>query len=139
MPEPLRRLQVAFTYHLLLELVGSDGHVDGSELDYLERLFPIDDLRAFGFVDGGGRLTAAFEECRDLALLELPDRLTLGEKLGILEIVAEASAADGVLTPEEADTLAAAAAMLAIPDRDWRDHVDGMLRGGRLRRDGTGA
>jgi hypothetical protein len=139
MPEDVRRLQVAFTYHLLLEVVGSDGHVDGAELDYLEQVFPIDGLRGFGFVDGAGRLTPAFEEARDLALIELPERLTLGEKLGIVEIVAEASAADGVLTAEEADTLAAVARMLAIPDRAWRDHLDGMLRSGRLRRDGTGA
>jgi hypothetical protein len=139
MPDEVRRLQVAFTYHLLLEVVGSDGHVDGAELDYLEQVFPIDGLRSFGFVDGTGRLTRAFEEARDLALVDLPDVLTLGEKLGIVEIVAEASAADGLLTPEEADMLAAVARMLAIPDRAWREHLDGLLRSGRLRRDGTGA
>jgi uncharacterized tellurite resistance protein B-like protein len=137
MPDDVRRLQVAFTYHLLLEVVGSDGHVDGAELDYLQRIFPIDDLEAFGFVDGDGRLTDAFEEARDLALIELPDRLTLGEKLGVVEIVAEATAADGVLTPEEADTLAAVARILGIPAGEWHTHLDGMFVSGRLRRDAT--
>jgi uncharacterized tellurite resistance protein B-like protein len=138
MPEDSRHLQVAFTYHLLLEVVRADGTVDGAELDWLERRFPLEGLREFGFVDSAGRLTAAFHEARDLARIELPDRLTVGEKLALLEVVAEASAADGVLTPEEADALAAVAEILGLPDADWRDHLDALVSSGRLRRDGTG-
>jgi Tellurite resistance protein TerB len=136
MPEDHRHLQVAFTYHLLLEAIRSDGSVDGAELDWLEQAFPMAELRRFGFVDAAGHLTPAFDEARDRAQVELSDVLTTGEKLGVVELVAEAVAADGVLTAEEVDLLAAAGRMLSLPDRAWREHLDGMLSAGRLRRDG---
>jgi hypothetical protein len=109
--------------------------VEAEELAFVEDAFPLDALRGFGFVDGAGRLTAAFDEARDLALVELPDRLTAGEKLALLERLTEATAADGVLTAEEFDALSAAARTLALASDQWRDHMDALLAGGRVRRE----
>lgn len=130
MPDDLQRLQLAFAYHMIEQVIGSDAALDGEEAAYLAEVFPLELLARLGFVDGSGARTAAFDEARDLALVELPDRLTLGEKLGLVELLVGAAAADGLLTAQEVDALSAAARMLGVGDAAWAEHLDGLLRGG---------
>lgn len=134
----LRRLQVAFAFHMTREVLEVDSVVHPQEVRFLERAFPEETLRELGFVDADGRPTPALAEAAEAALLELPERLTLGEKLALLESLVEASAADGQLAAEEADALAAAARMLGIPADSWADHVAGLLASGALVRDASG-
>lgn len=138
MPHSLAQLQLAFAYHVVLELIRADANVDGTELAFLEDRFPRHDLRACGLVDADGALVEQFAEVVQTALCELPERLTVGEKLALVEIVAGASAADGLLVPEEADALAAVARMLGVDDRQWLEHLEGLIAAGRLRRDDAG-
>lgn len=138
MPDDLQRLQLAFAYHMIREVVGADAELVQEELDYLDAVFPKALLRKLGFIDGSDQLTPAFEEARDAALYELPDRLTLGEKLGLVELLVGASAADGLLTAEEVDALAASAGMLGVPTEAWSDHLEQLLKQGGVRRDEAG-
>ena len=138
MAEDLLRLQLAFAYHMIEQVIGSDAETEREELRYLAEVFPPELLRDLGYEDADGARTEAFREARDLSLVELPERLTDGEKLGLLDLLVGASAADGVLTAEEADALGAAARILGIPDATWREHLAALLGSGRVRRDGSG-
>lgn len=138
MPVPLRQLQLAFAYHRVVELIGVDHQVDDAELAFLDATFPRDELRACGLLDGDGATTPRFADAVQTALTELPQLLTLGEKLALVELVAGASAADGVLVPEEADALAAVARTLGVDDAQWLGHLEALIATGRLRRDESG-
>lgn len=131
-------LKLAFAYHMILQAIGSDAQVDADELEWLKRTFPPELMSRHGLLDASGRPTATFEEARDLALVELPERLTPGEKLVLVELLVEACAADGVLAAEEVDVLAAAASMLGLQDDAWMTQLQEQLASGRLRRDGAG-
>lgn len=135
MPDDLQRLQLAFAYHMIEQVIGSDADLHGEEVAYLSDVFPRELLARLHFLDEAGSRTAAFDEARDLALVELPERLTAGEKLGLVELLVGAAAADGVLTAEEVDALSAAARMLGLDDAAWSEHLDGLLGGGRIRRE----
>jgi hypothetical protein len=134
MPDDLQRLQLAFAYHMIEQVIGSDADFDEEEVGYLAEVFPPEMLVRLGFLDGSGARTAAFEDARDLALIELPERLTLGEKLGLIELLVGAAAADGLLTAGEVDALSATARMLGVSDAAWADHLDGLLSVGGIRR-----
>ena len=82
----LQLQKLAFATHMVRQIIGADAFVAPEELAYLHRTFPPDLLREAGFVDGDGAFTPRFTEARDTAVLELADRLTLGEKLA-MEIV----------------------------------------------------
>lgn len=138
MPDDLDDLQLAFAYHLAVELVSVDEAVETPELAFLGETFSRERLVAAGLVDPAGHVTPKFHECRDRALVELPGALDEDAKLRLIGVVADASAADGVLSPEEADALSAVARILQIDDRRWLDHVEAMIATGRLRRDATG-
>ncbi|MEQ1504081.1 MAG: hypothetical protein ABMB14_17695 [Myxococcota bacterium] len=139
MPDDPAHLQLAFAYLATLELVGADAHVGLEELAFVHRRFPLDRLVAAGFVDGDGRTTPALHEARARATLALPARLSLADKLALLALVADASAADGVLSPEEADALSALAQLLDVADAAWMGHLATLFASGALRRDATGA
>ena len=138
MSQPLEALQLAFAYHMVEQIIGSDEDLDPTELRYLDEVFPPSLMREHGFVDPDGYTTAAFEEARDVALLELPARLTPGEKLALVEILVGAAAADGVLAAEEVDVLHGAARMLGLDDRAWGEHLQGLIASGRVHRDDAG-
>lgn len=134
----VRRLQVAFAYHMVRQVLEVDADFALREQGFLEQHFPQASLRALGFLDDRGSPTAELEEACHQALVELPDLLTLGEKLSIMEQLVSATAADGVLAPEEVDALSAAARMLRVPEDVWVEHVEGLLDSGELRRDTSG-
>ncbi len=134
----LHRLQVAFAYHMARQVLEVDDEFLAREQSFLDQAFSPRLMRDLGFFDAENRPTAALAETAELALIELPERLTLGEKLSTMEQLVEASAADGVLRAEEVDALAAAARMLGVPDQAWQEHVGALLSSGRLSRDPSG-
>ena len=134
--DELPLLQLAFVYHLVNQLIGIDGQVDESELDFLEQTFPRELMEDYNFIDARGNFTQTFEDARDLALVVLPERLTAGERLALMDVLIEASASDGVLEPEEGKILDAAAAMLQIETGIWIDHLDHLLETGTLQPSG---
>lgn len=139
MPHDTRKLQLAFTLHMAQQILGSDLDVVDSEAAWLHATFPQQMLHDTGFLDNEGRPTAAFEEARDVALLELPVSLDEVQKLQVMEVLVGAAAADGLLAAEESTALAHAARLLGVPDADWSSHLDQLIASGLLRRDDAGA
>lgn len=133
-----RRLQLAFAYHMARQILEVDAEFLAREQSFLDQHFPPDLMRALGFFDERNAPLPAIAEAANEAISLLPDLLTLGEKLSMMEQLVEASAADGVLAAEEVDALAAAAAMLEIPNETWQEHVELLVSSGRLARDQSG-
>jgi hypothetical protein len=135
----IRLLQLAFTIHMAEQILGSDLDVVDEEAAWLHATFPPEMLRQTGLLGVDGHRTAAYEEARDVALLELPDALSEGEKLAVMEVLVGAAAADGLLAAEEANALAHAARLLGVGDREWASHLEQLIAAGQLRRDDAGA
>ncbi|MCB9684176.1 MAG: hypothetical protein H6738_00495 [Alphaproteobacteria bacterium] len=133
-----RRLQLAFAYHMARQILEVDEEFLAGEQRFLDQQFPPDLMRELGFFDAADQPLPALAEAANEAISLLPDLLTLGEKLSMMEQLVEASAADGVLAAEEVDALAAAAAMLEIPNDTWQEHVENLVSSGRLSRDQSG-
>ena len=131
-------LQLAFAYHTIQRIIGSDAQIDEVELSFLHGEFPPDLLRTTGFIDPSGRLTPVFLDARDEALRDLPSRLTQGQKLALLDLLIGAAASDGVLAAEEADVLFDVARSLSVEGDGWRRRLDQLLDSGRIRRDDAG-
>lgn len=138
MAADLEHLQLAFAYHMVCEVVGADATIDPVEFAWVRQTFPLTRLEELGLVDVDGKTTALFDDLRYQALTELPERLIPEQKLALVELVAKASAADGVLSPEEADTIAAVARILGVQQEHWMALLDDMLQSGALHRDATG-
>jgi uncharacterized tellurite resistance protein B-like protein len=138
MSSDLEQLQLAFAFHMVQELAGADAQLDQSELDWIRSTFPLARLKAAGLVDVTGRTTPLFDELRHRALGELPELLAPEQKLELVELIARASAADGVLAAEEADAIAAVARILEVPEDQWLGLLDGMVQSGLVERDATG-
>lgn len=133
-----RRLQLAFTLHMADQILGSDLDLATAESEWIHATFPMPMLHATGFLGPDGQATPAFDEARDRALLELPQRLGTTEKLQIMEILVAAAAADGLLAAEEATALGHAAGLLGVDDATWGQHLEQLLASGSLRRDDAG-
>jgi hypothetical protein len=134
----LQLQKLAWTIHMVRQIIGADAHVDPAELAFLHDTFPAELLAECGFRADDGEPTARYLEARDTSQLELPDRLTIGEKLQLLEVLVDAAAADGVLQAEEADALHAGALMLGLDDRAWSEHLAQLIASGRITRDDCG-
>ncbi len=134
----LQLQKLAFTTHMVQQVIRADARVDPTELEFMHHTFPNQLLQRCGFVGDDGEMTPRYVEARDSALLELPDRLTQGEKLALIEVLVEASAADGEIGAEEVDVLHAAARMLHLADGAWADHLQALVDSGRVRRDACG-
>ena len=139
MSDSLARLQLAFTLHMAHQVLGADADFVASEHRWFRERFPPEMLRELGFVDAAGGYTAAWEEARDVALLELPRALHEADKLQIIEELVNAAASDGVLCAEESDALAHAARILGVGDAVWAEHLERLIGAGALRRDGCAA
>jgi hypothetical protein len=131
--DDLELLLLAFSWHMAREVLASDAYTDGTERAWLDARFPRDVLASVGFVDAEGADTERFVELRERARDELPERLTTGEKLALLEDLIEATAADGLVAEQELRAVDAAARMLGLAETDWRPLVDELYRSGRIR------
>lgn len=125
-------LLLAFTWHMAREVVAADAEVAGAEVSWLRARFPAVVLREAGLVDAAGDDTPQFVELRERALVELPERLTPGEKLSLIEDLLDATSADGQLEAAEVDVVAASAAMLGLAEADWRPLLDDLIGSGRI-------
>jgi hypothetical protein len=133
--DPAVELQkLAFTWHMAREIVVADSETRDAELAWLDARCPPALLREVGFLDDAGP-TELFVDALGRAVVELPDRLTPGEKLALLEGLVDVTAADGVLAAEEMDALAAAARMLGVEEAAWTGLVEEALAAGQLQTD----
>jgi len=120
-------LKLAFSYHALEQIIAADGVLEPEELAFLEQTFPSELMKESGYMDDAGDKTPLYSHALDEALIELPDRLTLGEKLCIVEIFVDATIADGVFRHSESEVLQQAAIMLGVTTDEWSQHL-GMMK-----------
>ena len=120
-------LKLAFAYHVIEEIIGADARIDQGELAFLDGRFPPALLRNCRYVDESGMRTDRYRQALDEAMIELPDRLTVGEKLQLLEIFTAAAAADGAYAMAEGMVLDRAAEYLGLDSTDWRRLVEDSL------------
>ncbi len=121
-------LKLAFSYHALEQIIAADGILEPEELEFLKGTFPDDLMREAGYFDENGERTPRYHHALDEALIELPDRLTLGEKLCIVELFVDATIADGVFRHVESQVLQQAAIMLGVTTDEWSTHLGQMKR-----------
>lgn len=115
MADDLARWKTAFTMFIARLVVDADGIVDFGELKLLSQVFPDDELRALGFLDEHGGFTQAYKDAYLEAMRELPNRLTLPEKLELVGVFHRTSMADGELLQAELLVMREAAEVLGIP------------------------
>lgn len=113
----IEELKLAFSYHLVNQVLGADGVVAPQEFKFLHRTFPQDVLARSRFVTDG-RFTRRWQEALGEALLQLPS-LGVPERLSLVETLFHAALADDELTGEEAHILKRAARLLGLADRDY--------------------
>ena len=131
----LQRLMLAFTLHMVREVLGADAVFTPEEIRFLHENFPEDLLVDCGFLSDSGHTTDAFEADRNLALVELPDMLTLDEKLTLIELLLRASAADTILQQEEQQVLYDAADALGVSRVVLDEQITQWLLAGRITMD----
>jgi len=125
-------LKLAFSYHALEQIIGADGVLEPEEIAFLKGTFSDELMTEAGFFDAAGSRTPRYEQALEEALLELPDRLTLGEKLCLVELFVEATVADGVFRPVESQVLQQAAMTLGVTTDEWSMHLAQMKEMWRL-------
>ena len=117
-------LRLALTFHLVETIITADGEMFAGEVGFLHRSARAEDLVAAGFVDDKGQLTPRFDEARSAALLSLPARLSLKEKLDLLSLCMQAVLADGQADAYELVHLRVAAKILGLSDTQLSAHLD---------------
>ena len=126
MADALERWKIAFAVFIAKLIVDADGIVDFSELKLLSQAFPDDALRELGFLDAQGGFTPAYKEAYTEAIRELPNRLTLDDKLALISIFHKTSMADGELLQAELLIMREAAEILGIPLAVLSRHLEGL-------------
>ena len=128
-PTRIDRMRIAFAVRVARKIVDADGILDLTEIELLARTFPSALLRRAGFLDARDLLTPAVERAYRQALAELPQVLTLSEKLELVTLFHRTCDADGDIHPRELDVLREAAAMLAVPRPTLDTHLSTLWSG----------
>lgn len=134
MADDLERWKTAFAMFIAKLVVDADGIVDFGELKLLAQVFPDAHLAALGFLDEDGETTAAFKDAYLEAMRELPNRLSLDEKLELVTVFHRASMADGELLQAELLVMREAAEVLGIPLAVLSRHLEGLKSIATVRR-----
>ncbi|MEC7986249.1 MAG: hypothetical protein VX278_13875, partial [Myxococcota bacterium] len=119
----LIRMKYAFEIKLVEEVIAADEVILKEEQDYFEHFFPADLIRNLGLDD-----PLVLNECYKKAVVELPNRLTMEERLSIFGLLLGASVADDFLEFREFGVLEAAAKVLAIPAETMMDFIDSIFQ-----------
>ena len=111
------QLKLALAHHLVQTVVTADGTVEDGEKRYMDLLFPVDVMKAEGFVDAGGTPTPHLDEARRVALQVLPSRMATADKHELLTMCVDAALADDHADAYELVHVRVAAAILNVsPD-----------------------
>ena len=124
--ERIERWKIAFAVFVARLIVDADGIVDFGELKLLAQVFADEGLRSHGFVDRRGEFTAAFRDAYTEAMRELPNRLSLDEKLDLVTIFHRTCLADGELVQAELLVLREGAEALGVPLHVLSGHLEGL-------------
>jgi uncharacterized tellurite resistance protein B-like protein len=112
--QPIAVLRMAFARHVLQELSQGKPSPSSAELQLMEQLCPLEDLRKAGLINEHGQFGPSWIEARAAALERLPRELSHEDKLDLLKAFFELTVVDGQLEREEGNILLGAATLLGI-------------------------
>lgn len=122
----LDELKLAFSYHVVNQILGADGSVVPAEARFLEKTFPRLLLERSGFVDAKGAFTKRWHDALGEALLQLPTR-SVPERVAIVDTFFRAALADEALEVAEAGIMKRAARLLGLQEEDYDQIVDQLV------------
>jgi uncharacterized tellurite resistance protein B-like protein len=123
----LDELKLAFSYHIVNQIVDADGVVAPSEATFLRQTFPRALFEHADFVDKErGVFTERWREALGEALLVLPTR-SREERLGVIRTLLDAALSDADFAHEEGQILQRAARLLALDPGDVGEMVDALV------------
>ncbi|MCB9669386.1 MAG: TerB family tellurite resistance protein [Alphaproteobacteria bacterium] len=128
----LDELKLAFTFHITNQILESDGTVAPEELAFLQKWFPEAVFRESRFIDAKGRYTSRWEDALGEALLQLPERLSVEERLDLLETFYRAAISDGDTQYIEGNILVRAARLLGLKPSQFTARVEAMFGTGSI-------
>lgn len=128
----LDELRLAFTFHITNQILESDGVVVPAEIRFLKRTFPHELFERSRFVDNEGRYTQRWQDALGEALLELPVRLSVDERLDLLEGFYSAAISDGGTQYIEGNILIRAARLLGLKPSQFTARVERMFGTGSI-------
>jgi uncharacterized tellurite resistance protein B-like protein len=119
----LLQLKLAFAYHIVQRIVGADDKLARGEVKFLEQRFPAALLARTGFLSPEGTFTEHFQRATSEALIALPSRLNKEEKLGMIDLLFEATLADDEFHASEGKVLVHAARLLDLTTDELDAHL----------------
>lgn len=125
-------LKLAFSYHIVNQILNSDGELVPAEAAFMRRAFPSRLFQQSGFVDEDGRYTQRWQDALGEALLELPVQLTVDQRLGILETFYQAAMADAELQYIEGTILVRAARLLGLRAEQFTARIERLIGTGSI-------
>jgi uncharacterized tellurite resistance protein B-like protein len=111
-------LKLAFSLHVVDQIVAADDRLTEAELAFLSSRFPNSVLVERGFATPDGVRTEAYHDAAVDALDRLPTELDLEAKLELLSVFFAASVADASFELAEGNQLLNAARLLDLDDDD---------------------
>ncbi|MEZ4317361.1 MAG: hypothetical protein R3F61_07645 [Myxococcota bacterium] len=111
-------LRLAFSMHVVDQIVAADDKLTEAELRFLQDRFPNHILMDRGFTDADGVRTDAYHDAAVDALDRLPTELDSTEKLELLKVFFEATVADDTFELAEGSALLDAARLLDLSDEE---------------------
>ena len=128
-------LELAFTWHVVHQIVAVDGAVTAAERAFVDRSLPEGMLEKARFVRGAA-FTPRFDAALGEALLVLPT-LPKDDRARIVRTLFRAALADDEFVREEESTVRRAARLLHLQEADYLDILDGLVTGEVPLEDGT--
>jgi uncharacterized tellurite resistance protein B-like protein len=116
-------LVLAFTWHVVHQIVDADGVVTDDERAFIGRRLPPDELERAAFVGPDGQFTKRFDAALGEALLVLPT-LPLEDRTRIVETLYLAAIADEDFERSEEAIVRRSARLLGLRDEDYARILD---------------
>lgn len=134
----LDELKMAFELRVVHMVMTADETVHPAELEFIETVFPPEQLDAHGFLDRSeNRFTRRFGKAIQAAPDALAQWLSPEDKVEMLRLFFKASEADGEVDPRELSVIVQAGRMLGVPQDDLVPHLSRLLGSRSLARPGT--
>lgn len=122
----LDELKLAFSYHIVNQILGADGRVDPVEARFLARTFPALLLERSGFVAADGSFTDRWQEALGEALLTLPT-LSSAERVAIVDMFFRAAVVDDQFELTEASVMHRAARLLGLKEDEYAELLERLV------------
>ena len=120
--ESLFRMKYAFAYHIVHQVLGESPQLSPEEQAFIDEQFPTELLKVLNIDDPDER-----QSLFDRASTELPQRMTVEERLELVGMFFAASSLNGEMLFQEFSILTVAAEFLEVPLDLMTSYIDQLL------------